>query len=409
MYRGMVFWDTDVHMTPFFNLTQPAMARHLAMFRCRTLDGARRKAAAYGFRGASYPWETGISGDEECEKWLKLITHQSHITSDVALAIQRYADCTGDTGFFEDFAAEVLIETARFWVSKAVSNPDGSCSIPDAGGPDEFHVVCNDSAYVCNLAANNLRLAAAAMHRLQATAPAKLAALVKRCGVAGDEEARFLDLAGRLRTMRRADGLFEQCAGFFGLGEPVAGAHGGERPFETQCVKQADVIMMMYLLPDQWSREDLRANYAYYEPRTIHASSLSHAVHGIVAARLGLSDVADRYIRRSLGMDLNDEMGNADAGAHMAANGMNWLSIVEGYGGCRPCGDAFVIESPQLPKDWTRLIFRLKWRGADFEVEITHQAVAVRNAVQAKPLPLRLGGKPMTLEPGGSTRLACSP
>ena len=404
MYRGMVFWDTDVHMTPFFNLTQPAMARNLAMFRCRTLAGARRKATAYGFRGASYPWETGVSGDEECEKWLKLITHQSHITSDVALALQRYVDCTGDEGFLEDFAAEVLIDTARFWLSKVRPNPDGSCSIPAAGGPDEFHVVCDDSAYVCSLAAHNLQLAAAAVRRLQATAPAKLAAILQRCGATGDESPRFLDVASRLRTMRRDDGLFEQCAGFFGLRDEVSDAHGGERPFETQCVKQADVIMMMYLLPDRWSPDDLRVNYAYYEPRTIHASSLSHAVHGIVAARLGLTDVADRYIRRSLGMDLNDEMGNADLGAHMAADGMNWLAIVEGYGGCRPRGHVFLIEAPQLPKDWNRLSFRLKWRGADFEVEITHQTVTVRNAAHAQPLPLNLCGKRLDLAPGQECR-----
>ena len=398
-YRGMVFWDTDIHMTSFFNLTQPRIARNLAMFRFNTLAGARRKAARYGFRGASFPWETGVSGDEECEKWLKLITHQSHITADVALALQQYVDCTGDTEFYENCAAELLTETARFWLSKCV--PDGEqFSIPDAGGPDEFHVVCNNSAYVNHLARHNLLLADRAVRHLRQHAPATLAEIKRKTGVTDTELQSFPVYAARIKTMERPGGLLEQCDGFFGLRDEIVQNAWVSDPFNTQTVKQADVLMLLYLLPDQWPEEAVRANWDYYEPRTVHQSSLSHAAHGIMAAELGLLDKAEHYIRQSLGMDLYDEMGNAAHGAHMAAHGMNWSAIIRGYGGARPQGDHFLIQ-PRLPQTWTRLAFNLKWRGADFAVDITPGKVTVtNNAAPGAPLPLRLCGKDCTVDPG---------
>jgi len=399
MYRGMVFWDTDIYMTPFYTFTQPAMARNLAMFRFLTLAGAREKAKRYGNCGASYPWETGVSGREECEKWLKLITHQLHITADVAYFLQQYVDVTGDMDFYENAAAEVLIETARFWVSKAVGR-DGALSIPQAGGPDEFHVVCDDSAFINNCAALNLKLADRSVQHLRRKAPAKLTDILKRTGATEQELSQFAETANRIRTMQDKNGLFEQCAGFFQLRD--TGKEPGPAPQETQVVKQADVMLMLFLLHDQWSKDVWRVNWDYYEPRTVHASSLSQGVHGIMALELGMPETADRYIRTSLGMDLNDAMWNTEQGAHMAANGMNWLAVVQAYGGTRPQGDRILVE-PKLPKDWSRLRFRLKWRGSDFVVDIGRDKVAVQNLPSAKAdLPLRIGGKNKVAHPGES-------
>jgi len=400
-YRGMVFWDTDIYMTPFYNFTQPATARALAAFRFNTLDGARRKARHYGFRGASYPWETS-RGDEECEKWLRLITHQVHITADVAYALQQYVDCTGDMDFYVNCAAEVLIETARFWLSRCVPSPDGSgqLSIPDAGGPDEYHVVENDSAFVNNMAIHNLRLAERAVRYLQEHAPDKLAEIRSRTGLTDDEIAAFPAYADRIKAMLGPDGLFEECRGFFQLKNERVDNEWNSAPQETQTVKQADVILLAYLLPDMWSNDVIRANWDYYEPRTVHASSLSHAVHGIVAAQLGIDDKAADYTGRSLGMDLFDEMGNASLGPHMAAHGMNWSAVVRGFAGARPQGDHFLIE-PRLPGSWQRLRFNLKWRGADFIVDVTPEAATVTNKPSARAaVTVRMRGTEHVIEPG---------
>ena len=308
---------------------------------------------------------------------------------------------TGDVKSYEEASVPVLIETAKFWLSRAVKNEDGSFSIPDAGGPDEFHVVGNDSAYVNNLAAFTTRKAVAAVEHLRANNPHRLAEILKDGDIPENDLEQFADLANGIRTMQDESGLFEQCRGYFKLRDEVVHSHGGD-VFETQTVKQADVIMMLMLLPDEWDESVWRVNWEYYEPRCVHLSSLSHGAHGLVAAELGIADKAEDYLRQSMGMDLGDEMANAGAGAHMAANGMNWVAVVRGFGGSRPCGDRFQV-NPKLPTTWSALEFRLKWRGADFMVRAERGRVMVENLATAQAaLPVTLCGQEFDLEPGSS-------
>ena len=405
-YRGMVFWDTDIHMMPFFTFTQPEIARNLAMFRYSTLDGARRKAQKYGHKGAWYPWETGVSGDEECEKWLKLITHQSHIVGDIVYALSLYIDTTGDTEFYKKCAAEIYIETARFWVSKAVVNAGGDVSIPDAGGPDEYHVVSHDSAYVNNLARYNLQLAESAIDFLTTKESALWASLQKKIGISEDEISQIRAYKSKIKTMQDSTGLIEECRDFFKLEDRIEHDEKLGTPQTTQTIKQADVMMLLYLFPDLFSKEVVRKNWDYYEPRTVHASSLSHGVHGILAAELGMSEKASTYMQQTFGMDLRDTMNNTAGGAHMAANGLNWQAVVRGYGGGRPCttesGSAYLVE-PRLPSQWTRLCYKVKWHGATLTVDIHSDSVFVGSDVASpKTVAVVLKGKTHTLKPGAT-------
>ncbi len=398
-YRGLTYWDTDIYMTPFFNFTQPALARNLASFRYHTLSGARAKAARLGCRGAAYPWSTDATG-VECETaWSKNITHQHHVTADVAYAMQQYLDCSGDANFHVERAAEVFIETARFWVSRA--RPLGQMvSIPAASGPDEYHCDCSDNACVNHLAAWNLSMAAAAVAHLKANAPDAWDALRRRTGITDAEVAAFSGYPPRIRTMQRPGGLFEQCDGFFALRDEVVHDRQGAHPHLSQTLRQADVLMLFYLFPGRWPASVVRANWDYYEPRTLHASSLSHPAHGVIAAELGLGEVAYDYLRRCLGMDLNDEMANAHLGAHMATNGMTWVALVRGFGGTWPWGDRLRVR-PRLPAGWTRLAFRLKWRGADVRVDIRPGEITVANLPEATAsLPLALRGAEHLVAPG---------
>jgi len=196
------------------------------------------------------------------------------------------------------------------------------------------------------------------------------------------------------------DGRFEEFRGYFERKDTLVEKEWHGAPQDTQTVKQADVLLLAYLLPDNWPPDVLHANWNYYEPRTVHASSLSHAVHGIVAAQLGIEDKAADYTGRSLGMDLFDDMGNAALGAHMAAHGMNWSAIMRGFGGARPQGDRFIIE-PRLPRSWRRLQFDLKWRGADFSVDITPDRVTVANKPSAgAAVTVRIRGAEHVVAPG---------
>jgi len=400
LYRGMVFWDTDLFMMPVLSFTQPAMARNLAMFRVKGLPGARAKAKRMGLRGACFPWETA-AGNEDTEKWLKLLTHQLHVSADVAYALQQYVDASGDMEFYVQHGAELMLDTALFWLSKLQMGENGKWFIPQAGGPDEYHVVCDASAYIHYLARWNLRAAAKAAAYLREHAPEHLTAILSRIGMTREEEASLETAAANLDPLQRADGVLEQCRGFFSLREEPADPKMFYADMQcTQVVKQADVVMLMYLLADQFDDRTVRANFEYYEPRTQHASSLSHGVHGLVAARLGLHEKADNYMRRSMGMDLHDEMNNAAWGIHMAASGMNYVAVTQGYGGTRFAEGKLHVK-PHLPAHWQGLQFRTFAGGALAEVSVSGGKTTVANlpASQAN-LTVVLGGNEVSLQPG---------
>lgn len=373
-YRGMVFWDTDIHMLPFYIHTQPRIARNIVKFRYNTLKGARDKASRYGFKGASFPWETGMSGSEECEDFLKLLTHQVHITADVVYAMQKYVEASGDIDFYLDCASEVYIETARYWISKGY-DADGKLAIPDASGPDELHIESGNSAYVNNLAAYNLRLAGDCIRLLKERHAEKWAELAGRIGITDLEVEKINKYKDSVMTMKRPDGLYEQCEGFFGLRDEIVYEESlFDVPADTQTVKQADVLMLLYLLPELVTEDELLENWKYYEPRTTHTSSLSYGVHGIIAAQLGMMDKALFYLDRSMGIDLYNEQGGAVEGAHLAAGGMTWSAVVNGIAGCRPSGDAFTLR-PYLPEGWNRLKFSIKWKDSRFAADITAEGI----------------------------------
>lgn len=404
-YRGMVFWDTDIHMAPFYLYTQPEIARSLVRFRINTLDGARAKAAWYGQRGASFPWETSSSGQEECESFLKLLTHQLHITADVAYTAGRYLHTSGDRELLWDGAAELFLETARFWLSKGYEK-DGLWNIPSASGPDELHLECDNNAYVNNLAAHNLELAWHAARELSAEDPARWDELLDRIGMGADELALLERFHDKVRTMQGADGVFEQCEGFFGLEDRIVFEDSlYDIPADTQTVKQADVLMLLFLLPELTTPESLRANWDYYEPRTTHTSSLSYGVHGILASWLGLEEKAGYYLTKSLGIDLYDEGGGCQDGAHLAADGMSWSAVVSGICGCGLNGDILSI-TPKLPARWKKVAFTLKWKGRIIQVDIRTGKTALY-LKKGPALPVVLMGKTVELAEGERVCASC--
>lgn len=398
-YRGMVFWDTDIHMLPFFIYTQPQFAKNIVKFRCNTINGARAKAAKYGNKGASFPWETGISGNEECEDFLKLITHQLHITADIVYAMQQYIQATGDDEFLLNHASKVYIETARFWVSKAVEREDGKISIPDASGPDELHIESSDSAYVNNLAAYNLRLADNCISKIMREKAEIWQKLCEETSISEDEILKIKKYKDSIRTMKTEDGIFEQCEGFFKLEDRIVFEDSlYDVPADTQTVKQADVLMLLYLLPNLASKEELSKNWNYYEPRTTHTSSLSYGVHGIIAAELGLMDKAKYYLEKSLGIDLYND-NDIEDGAHLAAYGMSWSAIINGFAGCKSDDNGLVI-NPMLPENWTELIFNYKWMGRKINIVINKDKIQVSSSNSSKGnLTVTIGDECYILKP----------
>jgi trehalose/maltose hydrolase-like predicted phosphorylase len=388
-YFGHVFWDTEIFVVPFFIYSHPPTARALLTYRYNRLDMARRKAQRFGHRGAMYPWESADTGDETTPPYglgpdgeiIPILSGilEHHISADVAWATWEYWKVTGDDQFFLGMGAEMILETARFWVSRASHDDEGRHHIRLVVGPDEYHESVDDNAYTNVLARWNIRRGLEAMAWLGESHPKRAAELRRKLRLT-DKELRDW----RLVADDMVDGfdpetkLFEQFGGFYQLDDieperltprpmPADLILGREVTQHAKVIKQADVVMMNYLLPDEVSQEVTAANLDYYEPITVHGSSLSPAIHAAVAARLGKMDVATESYRLAADVDLSDNMGNAARGLHMATMGGLWQATVMGFGGVRRHGDAVVLH-PHLPEHWKSLRFPLRFRGARLEV-----------------------------------------
>lgn len=393
-YQGHIFWDVEMFMLPFFLHTCPEIARQLLLYRHHTLDGARRRARAMGCRGACYAWESTVTGEDVTPRAIRLKTsgkeipihtgtQQIHVTAGVAHGLWRYWEATGDEEFLRETGMELLAETARFWTSRC-TREDGAYHLHRLVGPDEYHYGVSDNAYTNRMARFNLEQARRAAGWLQHRSPQQWHELAVRLALEPQEPDEWLQVARELYCPRpRSDGVIEQFAGFFDLerytlpGEerlkpPVSRLFDAERINRLQLIKQADVLMLLYLFPEEFSHEVVRANYDYYEPRTDHGSSLSPAIHAAVAARLGLREQAERYFHQSLSLDLSNQMGNSAAGVHAACMGGTWQALVFGLLGAR-LTDAGILFSEgfgPLPEGWSSVELELAWRGGRHAVRV---------------------------------------
>ena len=418
-YRGHVFWDTEVYVLPFFVWTHPATARALLAYRHRTLPAARAKAEKMGYEGALYAWESADTGEECTPDSIVLSTgdrlavhtgaEEHHISADVAWAVWEYWKVTADAGFLVAMGAEILIETARFWASRVEAGDDGRFHIREVIGPDEYHEHVDDSAFTNVMARWNLRTAIEACETVSSIDATGWKAVVERTGLGADEAGRWEEVAASLVDgFDPATLLYEQFAGFYGL-EDLRAADLAPRPFtgeavvglerlrRSQVVKQADVVMLARLLPDEVSLESAVANYRFYEPLTCHGSSLSPALHALVAARTGALEDAAGYFAMASGIDLDDRMGNAREGVHVATMGGLWQAAVLGFGGVRVDGDTLRID-PILPAGWDSLAFPIQWRGTRVDVRVDTDGIEVDLDATVE---LAVGpGPPVRLGPG---------
>jgi kojibiose phosphorylase len=418
-YRGHAFWDTEVFMLPFFIYTQPEMARALLLYRYHTLDGARQNARDGGFRGARYAWESADTGEETTPKWtvdgahrLWMGEEEIHVTAAVAYGLIAYVAATGDQALMTDYGAEILFETSRFWASRLEVTPDGWYALSRVVGPDEFHEHVDNSAYTNYLVRWHLQRAAQVYADLAITHPGELASLAERIGLEPDEVEEWLTRAEQIRLpAQNNNGVIEEFDGYFGL-ESLPVAHDdndmpkyppGYHHFNlegTKLVKQADVVMLTYVLPDEFPDHVKRANYDYYEPLTLHKSSLSPAIHSIMGIEVGDPRRAVQYFRRAALVDLVDNQGNTAEGVHIASAGGTWQTIVCGFGGFRMRNGQMTFK-PWLPPDWKAVDFRLKWHGNTVSVSADHtSATFVLSGPESRHEMIIVNGREITLRAG---------
>ncbi|MBV9087573.1 MAG: glycoside hydrolase family 65 protein, partial [Acidobacteriaceae bacterium] len=285
-YKGHVFWDTEIYMLPFYIHTHPRSARALLTYRFHTLPAAREKARAAGYRGAMYPWESADTGEETTPtaviapggEVIRVLNGEMeiHITADIAFAVWQYWKATADDDFFRQFGAEIMLETARFWASRGIIESDGAYHIRNVIGPDEYHENVDDNAYTNMMAAWNLRQGAATAHILEQRWPDLWRDLSTRLRLSNDELSQWPKLADMMFTgFDPETKLFEQFTGYFKKEqidlksyEPRSAAMdvilGHNRIQETNVVKQADVLMALYLLWEQIPADVRVANFHSY-------------------------------------------------------------------------------------------------------------------------------------------------
>jgi kojibiose phosphorylase len=425
-YRGHVFWDTEIFVWPFFLYTHPLTARSLLMYRYRALAGARAKARTMGYRGALYPWEATDTGDETTPPFvinpagerLAILTgiEEHHIAADVAYAVHQYRQAAGDEIFFRECGAEIMLDVAVFWASRAVPGEEGRYHIQKVIGPDEYHESVDDSAFTNMIAAWCLRQGLAIADEFQRTMPAHWQALAARLGLGEAELARWRQVAGGLVTgFDPGTGVFEQFAGYFQLDEYDLSDHdtavatldvklGWAKLQTLQAIKQADIVMLIYLLWDSLAPGVREANFRFYEPRTTHDSSLSPSIHALVTARLGHITLAERYLRQAARIDLDFSRkgwAGATGGVHIAALGGIWQALVFGFLGMRPQAEGVRFDA-HLPPHWERLCAPVEWRGRRLRITATQAGIEV-TVEHGAPLALAIGDGPWQMVGQGET------
>ncbi|WP_370617154.1 glycoside hydrolase family 65 protein [Mumia sp. Pv 4-285] len=385
-YGGHYFWDTEIYVLPFLTYVYPQLARAALRFRYNMLPAARRRARDLSQRGALFPWRT-ING-EEASAYYAAGTAQYHIDADISYALSRYVDATGDTDFLMREAVDILVETARMWADLGFWRNEGAGSFHIHGvtGPDEYTTVVNDNLFTNVMARFNLRRAARAVRELESAWPQAYARMVARLDLDPDEIDEW-ERAAEAMAIPYDDhlGIHPQDSHFLEREVwDLAHTPAEQRPlllhyhplviYRFQVLKQADVVLALYLQGDQFTVEQKRNDFEYYDPITTGDSTLSAVVQSLMAAEVGYSDLAVRYFTEALFVDLADLHGNASDGVHVASTGGVWSALVSGFGGFRDYSGEFSID-PRLPAAWANLTYRVMIRGSRLRVRVTADSV----------------------------------
>ncbi len=397
-YKGHVFWDTELFMVPLLTLCRPDLSKRLLMYRYHNLHGARAKAAEAGYEGAMFPWESTDTGLETTPRWANEVNAQGeririwtgdneqHISTDIAYAVLQYWRWTGDDHWFVRYGAEIVLDTARFWASRAEWNADKNrYELRMQIGPDEYHENVDNSVFTNRLVVWHLQQAIEVWHWLRQNAPEAAEKFTLSLAINDIVLAKWAEIAQKM-WIPMSDvngGVFEQFENFFQRLHPFNLADysprtanmdwllGHEKTQRTRVIKQADVVMLMALLGEELGDKDfLRRNWETYYPIVDHGSSLSPSIHAWVAARLGLIETAYELFIYAATIDLEDHKGNVRDGIHAASCGGVWQAVVFGFCGLHLTPDGPQVR-PHLPAHWRRVRFKVRYHNQPYSFDIT--------------------------------------
>jgi trehalose/maltose hydrolase-like predicted phosphorylase len=396
-YDGHAFWDTEGYVLPLLTYTAPHAAADALRWRASTLDLAKERAAQLDLEGAAFPWRT-IRG-QECSAYWPAGTAAWHVNADIAMAFERYRIVTGDEAIETECGLDVLVETARLWISLGHHDRHGVWHLDGVTGPDEYTAVVRDNVFTNLMAALNLRTAADACLRHAGEADAM--------GVTTEEMAAWRDAAAAAHIPFDSElGVHPQCEGFTTLAEwdfssntsyPLLLHAPYVRLYPAQVLKQADLVLAMHWQSHAFTAEQKAHNVDYYERRTTRDSSLSACTQAVMCAEVGHLELAHDYAREAAMIDLRDLHHNTRDGLHMASLAGAWTALVAGFGGLRDDEGVLSLD-PHLPDGISCLRFRLRWRDFRLTIDVNHDDVTytVRDGPDAS-LTIRHAGENLEL------------
>ena len=418
-YGGHAFWDTELFMLPFFAYVFPKTAKNLESYRYRLLDAARANAAKNGYKGAQYPWESADDGTEQCPDWTiepdgtcyrcYVADYEHHVTAAVAYGIYDYVKITKDTSFLLKKGGEILMETARFWASRCeyITEKD-RYEIRKVTGPDEWHEPVDNNVYTNYLAKWNLRYVIALIQDLKEHHREDYDRIAEKISLT-EKEIEEWNLVQSKIYLPRKEGtqLLEQFEGYFDLQEVTIQEYDKNdwpiRPAElktmktkeTQIIKQADVVMLLHLMGEEFDEETTKLNYSYYEKRTLHGSSLSPSIYSIMGLKVGDDTKAYRYLRRAAFIDLINLQKNTREGIHAANAGGVWQTVVFGFAGLSIDADGILNITPKMPKEWEGVTFRIHYLNSWLEISIDAKNNAAVKVLEGAQTDVKVNGKLM--------------
>ena len=403
-YKGHSFWDTEIFILPFYTYSKPEIARKLLEYRYLSIGGARKKAKDNGYEGAMYPWESAWLEDGEVTPvWgaVDIVTGKStkiwsgfieqHITSDITFAIWQYYMVTNDEDFMEKYGYEIMFDTAIFWTSRLERDEiKQRYHINEVIGPDEYKEHVDNDAFTNWLAYWTIETAINYYNKLKESDSEVIRKLESKLSLQNAMENWTTKLPKiYLPEPRDLDNVIPQNDTFLSLEDIDLTKYKNQEHIgsmfkdynldqvnKIQVVKQADVVMLLYLLEHKFSKEVKKANYDYYEKRTLHDSSLSLSTHSILASDIDEKDLAYKLFQEATKIDLGENMKTSDHGIHAASLGGLWQIVVNGFGGVRMVGGNLRI-NPKLPENWSRLSFSFMWKGNKLDIELTKEGIKI--------------------------------
>ncbi|MEV6930323.1 glycoside hydrolase family 65 protein [Dactylosporangium sp. NPDC051485] len=407
-YDGHVFWDTESFVLAALTYTHPQVARDGLRWRHDTLDLARDRARQLGLKGAAFPWRT-VRG-QECSAYWPAGTAAFHVNADIAAAVVRYVQTTGDAQFEADYGLELLVETARLWRSLGHHDRHGLFHIDGVTGPDEYSAIADDNIYTNLMAQLNLRAAADAAERHPERA--------RTFGIDDEEISSWRDAAANVHLPYDHElGVHQQSVNFTVHQEwdfdntppedyPLLLHYPYFDLYRRQVVKQADLILAMHWRGDAFTPQEKARNFHYYDERTVRDSSLSACTQAVLAAEVGHTELAYDYLGEAAFVDLYDLQHNAGDGVHMASLAGTWLALVAGFGGMRDYGGELSFV-PRLPGQLNRLRFAVTIHGDVLRVTVEH-GQATYQADQGE-ITLRHHGEEVVVRAGEPVTLRIPP